>query len=89
MSDNDRTVHARWAQMEVVRYEKAGKWYLEPVGSDSILSRQRVDVRTAAEYAVWALYNRQGHFYLDQPGGSRFDFLVDQTHLNSLKQEMF
>lgn len=72
----DRTVHARWAQMEVVRYDKAGKWYLEPVGSVS--PRQNVTVKQAAEYAVWALRERQGYLYLDQPGGNRFDLLVDR-----------
>ena len=74
-SEPDRCVHARWAQMEVVRYDRAGKWYLEPLGTGH--KRQHVTVKEAAEYAVWALRERQGYFYLDQPGGGRFDDLVD------------
>lgn len=62
--------------MEVVRYDRAGKWYLEPVGGVS--PRQHVTVKQAAEYAVWALRERQGYFYLDQPGGASFDRLVDR-----------
>lgn len=73
---DDRIVHARWAQMEVVRYDRAGKWYLEPVGAVS--PRQQVTLKQAAEYAVWARNEREGHLYLDMPGGSRFDLLVDR-----------
>jgi hypothetical protein len=74
MREGDRTVHARWAQMEVVRYDRAGKWYLEPV--DKELPRQHVRIRKAAEYAVWAALNRGGYIYTREPGGAAFDCLV-------------
>jgi hypothetical protein len=75
--DEDRTVHARWAQMEVVRYNRAGKWYLEPVGSN--LKRQQVTLKKAVEYALWAEREREGAIFGGLPGGGAFDHKVAST----------
>lgn len=73
---NDRTVHARYPGMEIVRYDRAGKWYFEPL--DSSLSRQKVTVKQAADAAVWArgYYNEGAHIFTNRHGGTTFDRLV-------------
>ncbi len=72
---NNRTVHASYPGMEIVRYDRAGKWYFEP--EDLRLPRQKVTVEEAAVQAVWALEN-DGEIFFEQRGGSTFDRLV--TH---------
>jgi hypothetical protein len=72
---SDRTVHAAWEQMEVVRYDRAGKWYLEPVGFPN-LPRQHVGVREAARYALWAADTQYGWIKTELPGGAAFDRAV-------------
>ncbi len=73
---SDRTVHASYPGMEIVRYDRAGKWYFEPL--DSSLPRQKVTVREAAHQAVWATehFESAGRIFWDRKGGSRFDRLV-------------
>ena len=73
----DRTVHARCDVAEVVRYEKAGKWYIEPLRAD--ISNGRVTVARAAQYAVWGVRNAHGFIHWDLPGGRTFDRLVRHT----------
>lgn len=68
---SDRTVHATYTGMEVVRYDRSGKWYLEPTNKD--LPRQHVGVKTAARMAVWGLMNADGYLPLYESGGSAFD----------------
>lgn len=72
---SDRTVHASYPGMEIVRYDRAGKWYFEP--TESTLPRQKVTVRQAAEAAVWALgyYNNDAEVF-ERKGGKRFDQLL-------------
>ena len=70
----DRTVHARYPGMEIVRYDRAGKWYLEPVAAP--LRRQQVTLRVAAAQAVWGANNKGGVVLFGRPGGLRFDALV-------------
>ena len=67
---NDRTVHARGKVAEVVRYERAGEWYIETVDGRR---RTRVPVQRAAEYAAVAC----SEVYRGIPGGSVFDRLVE------------
>jgi hypothetical protein len=83
MVDNaDRCVHAYTDQMEIVRYERAGKWYLEPKIAG--LPRQRVTVQQAADYFFHAYEAVEdgtvGYAGVEfgRPGGRRFDFLVKQ-----------
>jgi len=59
--------------MEVVRYERAGKWYLEPTNKS--LPRQLVTITDAVAYAKW-LADGDGVIHLGLPGGQRFDHLV-------------
>lgn len=66
----DRTVHALTADgAEVVRYERAGKWYVEvPVGQrQSRGGRTRISIDEAVALA------RDGEAKLGLYGGARFD----------------
>lgn len=76
----DRTVHARYPGLEIVRYDRAGKWYFEPI--DSSLPRQKVTVKQAADAAVWArgYYDEGAHIFLGKAGGTRFDHLVQHDN---------
>lgn len=71
MTDWDRSVHARLADgSEVVRYDRAGKYFLEsPDGS-----RERITLGKAVQHAFTARDN-DGRVFLDQPGGQSFDAL--------------
>jgi hypothetical protein len=62
-------VHARYSTTEVVRYNRAGKWYVEREG------RPRAHVTLAQ--AVWvaeSLRERGGVIFRGVPGGRMFDF---------------
>lgn len=64
---SDRTVHGWSADGgEIVRYDRAGKWFLEYRDRP----RTRLDVRRAARFA------REGRAFLGRPGGGRFDKAV-------------
>ncbi len=65
----DRTVHAEGVAAEVVRYNRAGKWYIEP--KDKTKKRRHVKIKEAAEFAAVAA---EVHFGLS--GGGSFDALV-------------
>lgn len=65
---SDRTVHAENEHCEIVRYDRAGKWYLEP--KQSGLQRRRVGIGSTAVEAVRAP-GMTIHFGL--PGGGAFD----------------
>jgi hypothetical protein len=66
-----RTVHAGYNGMEIVRYDRAGKWYLEPMRRD--LPRQRVTLSQAVDAALWGVANANGFFSPGWPGGNAFD----------------
>ncbi len=69
MRDYDRTVHGKTTDgREIVRYDRAGKWYLE--GGPGNRPRQNVTLKRAAEEAA------AGEFYGDKPGGQMFDAKV-------------
>lgn len=70
----DRLVHASYPGMEIVRYERAGKWYLEP--TDKNLKRQAVTVTGAAMQAHWGLTQEGGEVFFNRPGGQTFDSKV-------------
>ncbi len=74
MKPYDRTVHARYRDMEIVRYDRAGKWYLEPTIPGC--KRQHVTIKVAAESARWGLLNAGGSWTPGLSGGSAFDRLV-------------
>ena len=66
--DGDRRVHARLQDgSEVVRYDRAGKWWIE--GSHG---RRRVSIADAALAAA----HEAVEFHFDLPGGKLFDAAV-------------
>jgi hypothetical protein len=70
---NDRTVHASYLnEEEIVRYNRAGKWYIElPL----LRMRRHVKIAEAVQRAV-ELSEMSGVIYFRRPGGSDFDRLV-------------
>ena len=80
---DDRRVHARSAEgMEVVRYDRAGKWYLEPPKGLG-LKRQSVKIGDAVRFAVWAAENG-GAVHFGLAGGTTFDARVKAMTNTSL-----
>lgn len=73
MSRDDRRVHAEDPIHEVVRYERAGAWYLENRSGTG--GRERLTVGEAAGYAK-AMERAGGRVHRGLPGGSAFDRLV-------------
>jgi hypothetical protein len=70
----DRRVHAACEGFEVVRYERAGKWYIEPLLDGR--RRERVSIGEAARRAVYARDPLGGVIHIGLPGGQTFDRLV-------------
>jgi hypothetical protein len=70
----DRTVHASYDGMEIVRYDRAGKWYLEP--TNPMLKRQAVTISQAVSQALWAEAHVMGRIFLGRSGGKVFDAKV-------------
>lgn len=70
---SDRTVHAACATFEVTRYERAGKWYVEPV--DPLTPGQHIGVFDAAMRALSA-ESLGGTIHTGAPGGKVFDAKV-------------
>lgn len=70
-SEDTRTVHARGGEIELVRYDKAGRWWVEGNGS-----KERV--KTVADaVAIALMFERNGgEILLHQPGGNQFDSKV-------------
>lgn len=73
MTGGDRTVHGRAPRgfgpaNEIVRYDKAGKWYLEWDDGDRI--------RLRFEDAVGMASHPNGTAHLGLPGGRHFDAAV-------------
>lgn len=67
---SDRMIHAKLIDLiEVVRYDRAGKWYIENLETGK---RKHVGVLDAAEEAA-RIYREGGIIYFDRPGGSKFD----------------
>lgn len=66
---SDRTVHASISGAEIVRYDRAGKWYLEP----TIGRRQHITLREAALKARYWEQNVAGAIFFGRSGGSAFD----------------
>lgn len=68
---SDRTVHAECDGFAVVRYDRSGKWYVEPKGDRP---RKHVSVHEAVRRAE-AAQVLGGPVYLGCPGGRTFDRL--------------
>jgi hypothetical protein len=72
----ERIVHATSGDTprgELVRYDKAGKWYIEWPGRN--LPRQQVTINQAVETAIYWWYNG-GSPHFDRDGGARFNTLL-------------
>jgi len=70
---SDRTVHAEDMYVEIVRYNRAGKWYIEPKHGNA--GRQKVTLVLAAKRALVGLHMK-GEIHFDLPGGQAFDAKV-------------
>ena len=72
MTRFDRRVHAVGPSqdVELVRYDREGKWYIEAIGE-----HRRVSIDEAVRYAV-GLHGMDGVVHFGIPGGRRFDQLV-------------
>lgn len=84
---SDRTVHAVCEDgREIVRYERAGKWYIEPKEGP----RRPVTCAEAASVAAEA-WRGDGAVWLGRPGGGAFDRIVraqsavDKSHLTVIQ----
>ena len=76
----DRTVHACCEQFEIVRYDRAGKWYIEWNDYD----RKRIGVKVAAVHASNLLDAGRGEVFFDRPGGQTFDrHVLDMQGINA------
>ena len=70
--DDNRTVHAAGRGYEVVRYDRAGKWYVE--GCDG--SRRLVTLDQAVKEAIHIAGRNRSGLFLGRPGGRAFDHRV-------------
>lgn len=69
--NSDRTVHAFGDSAEVVRYEQAGKWFIEFKGWG--IPCQQVKIDEAVRKAIWLWNKDNGSVNFGRPGGSVFD----------------
>jgi hypothetical protein len=69
---SDRMIHAAAGEMEIVRYNRAGKWYVE-YSSPRMRPSRHVGVNEAARLAVELERDGRGCIYLGVSGGSAFD----------------
>lgn len=72
---SDRRVHARTDAAELVRYGRAGKWYIEPFDASP---RASVTLNKAVDVAMRWWYAEHGTPIIGVPGGSRFDRMIQQ-----------
>ena len=73
----DRTVHAygrtdAGTSFEVVRYNKAGKWYCELRGDN----RRPISLTVAVDLGVHIARTGTGQVFWNVPGGKQFDARV-------------
>jgi hypothetical protein len=75
----DRTVYARRKDgCEVVRYDRAGKWYLE-WPRERMIPAQHIALGRAIDEAAMAAHEG-GHVYLGMPGGGTFDRTYNRVY---------
>ncbi len=82
---SDRTVFAETAEKQVVRYDRAGKWWIEYRGRLLLPGRQvslREAVRTALEMA-----NSGGVIFDRNPGGKAFYAAFARKHLDDARRD--
>lgn len=69
----DRRVHAWGKSGEVVRYDRAGKWYWEPKVIDGKPQRIKLTLAQAVDKGIWCWYHDAGTVCFALRGGSAFD----------------
>lgn len=72
MGHDVRRIHAANDEYEIVRYDRAGKWYLE---YDAPKKRHPLSIGEAAAEAR-AIARRGGRIFFGLPGGGAFDRMV-------------
>lgn len=77
----DRTVHAEWGDMKLVRYDKAGKWFIE-YDPPRLRSARQIRLHDAALLAL-EMVRHGGQIMLGKPGGAAFDRSVKRAHEDS------
>lgn len=77
----DRRVHAsypgQYGTIEVVRYDRAGKWYVEGIRPGE---RARITLDAAVARADYASFCPGGQVFLGLPGGGAFDAEYRRVH---------
>lgn len=70
-----RTVHASNGEgIEIVRYDRAGKWYIEATRAPvSPQPRQKVTIGAAVKVAEEWIRSESGRVFLGRRGGGSFD----------------
>lgn len=76
VSDPNRRIHAYDSEVEVVRYDRTSKWYIEPRGQEP---RHRVTIDEAVQVATECYAHPQGGVVFEVPGGSSFDRRMRQA----------
>jgi len=82
----DRRVHCELGQLQIVRYERAGKWYIEAGGA---APRVPVTCAGAARYALaYKEKNPETVIHLGVPGGAAFDRKIRSAPGRDLMAEL-
>ena len=68
-TEERRTVHASSNSVEIVRYDKQGKWYIESKNAPT----KQVPIEKAVQRAVYLALHERGRINYNQPGGATFD----------------
>ena len=79
--ETDRTVHAQQGHVEIVRYERAGKWYREWSGG-----RSCIPLTEAVENAI-AMATSGGTVHYGRSGGVQFDKRVRDALPPAVEEE--
>lgn len=74
----DRTVHAEDADYQLVRYDRAGKWWVEPKYSGGLVPARRVSLAEAVQ-AAWTMSANGGYIHLRLPGDQSFDAAIRRS----------
>lgn len=80
---NNRTVHGVADDGgEIVRYDRAGKWYVEYYGGSETPDDLRVRHPLSLDAAVFLARLPGARVFFGRPGGSRFDARVRASALD-------
>jgi hypothetical protein len=72
--NTDRTVHAWGESGQLVRYDRAGKWYFEQPDEDNDPEpREHLTLKQAVAKAIWLWYHDNGTVEFGRTGGKLFD----------------